>query len=225
MSELVHKIYGTKFPKSKMFTERICNAIRLGRYEAHEAKAALSNISAGDRVLELGGGAGFMSTLITQKIAVASYTLVEADYRMLPVIRQMHALNDVAGVTVHHAIASATDGAVGQFALAGNFTASSANRLGVGRREVEVPKISVRSLTDDGVDVLICDIEGGELDVLPSCDLASVRAVIAELHPDVIGSDGVLQVFGAMHGQGLVYDCASSFGNVVTFKRGQVREQ
>ena len=40
-------------------------------------------------------------------------------------------------------------------------------------------------------DVLIMDIEGGELDVLKDADLSSIRAVVLEFHPGAYGIEGM----------------------------------
>lgn len=67
--------------------------------------------------------------------------------------------------------------------------------------------------------MLICDIEGAEVDVIPEMDLSGVRAAIIELHPQWIGSKGVAAVFNAMMQAGLVYFPKWSNAKVVTFRR------
>ena len=69
-------------------------------------------------------------------------------------------------------------------------------------------------------EVLICDIEGGEAELLPAGDWSSLRAAVIELHPQWIGQSGVQAVFDAMQGAGLSYFPRASHGKVVTFRRG-----
>ena len=68
-------------------------------------------------------------------------------------------------------------------------------------------------------DILICDIEGAELDVLPMLDLSRLRGAIVELHPQYIGLKGVQVVFDAMNAAGLVYNPKRSISKGVTFSR------
>jgi FkbM family methyltransferase len=217
---LSHKDYSITFPEVPEITERIRSSITLGHYERYEARAALALVGNGCSVLELGGGAGFLSALLSRHKKLTGYTLVEADPRMIQVIEKTHVLNGVHGVTVIHAIATSNTAETAKFAMAHNFTASSANKLGIGRKEVDVPTVSLSTLiADTNPTVIICDIEGGEADLMKDADLSRVKAVIMELHPPVIGLAGVRTVFDQMHTAGLTYNCATSFGDVVSFVR------
>lgn len=67
--------------------------------------------------------------------------------------------------------------------------------------------------------VLICDIEGAELDLLPQLDLTGLRAVLIELHPQWIGRDGIRKVFAALDRHDLVFFPRWSDGKVAVFRR------
>ena len=40
--------------------------------------------------------------------------------------------------------------------------------------------------------------EGGEVDLLPQADLASVRELIIELHPHIVGDEAIAALIGAL---------------------------
>ncbi|MBL4556551.1 MAG: hypothetical protein JKP98_03220 [Rhodobacteraceae bacterium] len=67
-----------------------------------------------------------------------------------------------------------------------------------------VPRLSLsRLIADVRPTVVLCDVEGGELDLFAGADLAGVRAVILELHPRVYGEEGTAQVLHALRQAGL----------------------
>lgn len=221
---LVHKTLGIKVADADMLTDRIRNSFKTGTYEHWESEAAIRVIKAGDRVLELGGGVGFVSAVVGAKAAkVASYHVIEADPRLKKIIETTHQLNGISGFTVETCMVSTNPAEIekgtAQFALAGNFTASSAKRLNVGRREISVPVRSLDEVLKEHVpNVLICDIEGSELDLVDG-DLGSFRAIMMEIHPDVFGLEGVAQIFRRLTSQGFAYDIKNSNGAVVTFAK------
>ena len=67
--------------------------------------------------------------------------------------------------------------------------------------------------------LLICDIEGAEVDLIPKLDLSQLRAAIIELHPQWIGTTGVNKVFQAFMDVGLAYYHRGSTNKVVAFRK------
>ena len=67
--------------------------------------------------------------------------------------------------------------------------------------------------------VLICDIEGAEVDLIPALPLNNLRAAIIELHPQWIGPAGVNKVFSAFMQAGMAYYHRGSQNKVVAFRR------
>jgi hypothetical protein len=90
--------------------------------------------------------------------------------------------------------------------------------------EVDPPSTKVDVLNaktvfkDIGANVLICDIEGAEVDLIPTLDLTGLRAAIIELHPQWIGPEGVNKVFRAFMDAGLAYYHRGSTNKVVCFR-------
>jgi hypothetical protein len=86
--------------------------------------------------------------------------------------------------------------------------------------EVAIPRHALGAVLEDlRPDLLVCDIEGAEADLLPAGDWSGLRAAVIELHPQWIGQAGVAAVFAAMARAGLTYFPMASEAKVVTFLR------
>jgi hypothetical protein len=66
--------------------DRIRSRLASGGYEGHEARAALMRLRAGQRVLELGSGIGFIACLCARVAGAENVATVEANPALLPVI-------------------------------------------------------------------------------------------------------------------------------------------
>ncbi|WP_299741886.1 FkbM family methyltransferase [uncultured Tateyamaria sp.] len=213
---------GLLFPRdTDVLKPRIAGSLRRGLYERKEGDAVLRVIQPDDVVLELGGGVGFISTLVAKKSQAAHVHVYEANSTLAAYIRQVHDANGIENTTVHHAILGKRKGTK-DFHVRGNILASSVeetNGEGIVRTEtVDVVNAGQQTKAIKPT-VLVCDIEGDEADLLPEMDLSTLRAAVIELHPQWIGPEGVNAVFGAMMGAGLAYYPKLSTQKVVTFRR------
>jgi FkbM family methyltransferase len=213
---------GIRFPHDPAVPlGRSAAALKQDRYEARESEAALRIVRKGDVVLELGGGIGYMSTLLATHRAPTQIHVFEANPALVPYIRRVHAENGVTNATVHHAILGAEAGTA-DFHVRRNFLASSLAPV-EGTEVLETVQIEQRAaaavMAELAPNVLICDIEGAEAELLPLMDLSGLRAAIIELHPQWIGPAGVNAVFTAMIQAGLAYHARTSTNKVVCFRR------
>jgi FkbM family methyltransferase len=176
-------------------------------------------------VLELGGGIGFMSSVLTKNRRPSAYHVFEANPALIPYIHAVHAANGLTGISVTNAMLSPAAEGPRPFYVRGNFLASSmSNDLGDAEggviRTCEVPVLDINTeLRRIRPTYFICDIEGAESAILPHADLSSVRAVVIELHPQFVGQSGVQAVFDVMNAHGLTYFPRASNGKVVLFKK------
>ncbi|MCT4553730.1 MAG: FkbM family methyltransferase [Pelagimonas sp.] len=215
---------GLKIPKHpQLTTGRIRGDLRNGTYERKECDAVMRVVREGDRVLELGGGIGYMSTLLSVKKKVAKVVTYEANPSLIPFITKVHCANGVANVDLRNALLTPAGGAPVPFHIRENFLASSMDYDAEPDTVVDTVSIdqhAIAPVIDDLTpDILVCDIEGAESDLLPAGDWSGLRAAIIELHPQWIGPSGVRAVFDAMHRGGLTYFPKASEGKVVTFRR------
>jgi FkbM family methyltransferase len=180
-----------------IMSDRMIGVLRSGRYERSEAIALDAVVRRGDRILELGGGIGFISTYAAKR--GATVTTVEANPDLIPLIERTHSLNGVSG-TVLHGAATGSPRKV-EFWLVPDFWASSTVH-GKGRA------VTVDGLAIDDLcrrfrpDVLIVDIEGGEADVFTAADLTGVRHIVIEMHPAFIGEEAVGRVRKSIRDRG-----------------------
>ena len=211
-----------RFPKRPgVLPPRIRRALRIGAYETKEAKAVLRVVREGDTVMELGGGVGFISSLIGTSRKVEHIHVFEANGTLAGYIAETHAANGVENATVHHAILGKRKGTA-PFYVRGSLIASSLDEMD-GKGVVRTETVDVRNVKSEikaiKPDVLVCDIEGAEADLIPQMDLSGLRAAVIELHPQWIGPEGVSTVFQAFMAAGLAYYPKLSNQKVGTFRR------
>jgi FkbM family methyltransferase len=204
-----------------VMSEEMQGILRAGEYERAEAKRLPRLIEPGERLVELGAGIGFLSTLAAQAQA-ASIVVFEANPELIPVIEATHRLNGVQSIVRNAVVAPVKLTETTPFYLHRNFWASSLTPVKPKhlRGVVEVPIVTVEAmLREHAPTLLVMDIEGGEADLLDGAELHGVRKVYMELHPKVMGQAGVKRVFDRLSAQGFVYDIGHSSGGVVLFRR------
>lgn len=201
-------------------------SLRRGNYEKPERKAMEGLLRPEDRALEIGSGVGFISTLMARDYGLRDIHSYEANPALIPYIRQVHKLNGVGDhVTCHNALIAPGAGAERPFYVRGDFIASSlsddrGDRFGGVKRVVNIPQIAMAdAVAKNDANILICDIEGAEVELLPQIDLSRFRAAVVELHPKTIGIGGVQKVMDAFSAAGLGYDADRSDHAVVTFQK------
>lgn len=215
------KSRGMLFPKNNDFIKgRVRKLLRTNAYEKKESDAALRVLREGDVVIELGGGIGYMSTLMASKRAIKSVHSFEANPHLIPYIQEVHALNGVTNAHVTNAILGPRKGKV-DFYLRDPMLGSSMELL---EGEDTPPSVKVDVLNAKNVfknikpNVLICDIEGAEVDLIPQLDLTGLRAAVIETHPQWIGPEGMNKVMRAFMDAGLAYYHRGSHGKVLCFR-------
>jgi FkbM family methyltransferase len=211
-----------------VITPAIRTAILTGRFESEEAEAVAGIVEPGDVVLEIGAGIGFMSTLLSRAAGVERVIAVEANPQLLPYMARLHDLNGVRGVRRLNAVLGrdAAAAATATFYLREDFWMGS---LLPGpnpyRATVEVPTIGLDALLrQEGVTLIVCDVEGAESFLFAEADLPGVDRVFLELHDHVTGLRGIASLFAALGSRGFAYDPRHSSGATVLFRRVRADE-
>ena len=172
------------------------------------AKAAAKFVRRSDRVLELGGGIGLISSIVAKIDGVEKVVSVEAHPGLLDVIRETQRLNDVENAELRHGVVAEKDGQDVMFYLRPDFWGSSMEPDSRPYSEA----VAVRGYGLDSLirevkpDIVISDIEGGELELFEHSDLEGVRTVIIELHPRVYGRKGQERILKAFTDRGFIID-------------------
>lgn len=197
---------------------KLARAIYLDPYEEHERRVMLEKLAPDDVVLELGAGIGFISTLCAQKIGSERVCAVEANPVMAETIRETYRLNGVAPRLIC-GLLGVGDGEE-TFYVEANFISSSTRQRSDAAQAVTTRRYDARALLAEiRPSFLICDIEGGEQELLAYLPLDGVRKLCIELHPHVIGNAATSAIFARLLNQGFVCDFAHSSGKVYFFER------
>jgi FkbM family methyltransferase len=213
---------GVKIPlEPSVITPTIREAIDSGRFEAEEASQIPHIVRPGDRVLEIGAGIGFISTLLSRQRRVSRVIAVEANPRLIDYMARLHALNRVRKVHRVNAVLTNEPKASATFYLRRDFWMGSLSpqpNAYVGT--VEVPTMNLDALLrDEAIDLVVCDVEGAETVLFQHADLSGVDRIFLEMHDHVTGLSGVRGLFATMAQHGFVYDPRHSQGSVVLFQR------
>jgi FkbM family methyltransferase len=210
-----------RFPdNASILTSKVRDSLIAQRYEGKEATEVEKLLKEGDRVLELGAGLGFISTICARDSRTASVLSYEADPRLVTYIRDVHALNGVTKADVRHG-ALATDLSRGEmpFFVRHDFWGSSFSEKGGPHvSTVSVPVLSFNAVVENfRPTFIVCDIEGAEGALFEHATLHGVTRVLLEIHSRIIGRSGVKALFDAMSARGFHYDQFHSHGSVVLF--------
>jgi FkbM family methyltransferase len=217
------EMMGVRLPLDpSVMSPLILKTLRAGEYERGEAKNLPNLLEPGERLLELGGGIGFLSALAGIQGKTEAITVVEANPALIPLIHATHALNGVEATVINGAVVGERRSETTSFCVAEDFWASSLSprKSHALSHRVEVPTIAVMDLVrEHRPTMMIIDVEGGETDLFPALQLDGVRLVVMELHEKVIRRAGVKTVFDGLAGQGLYYNTHFSMKGVVVFTR------
>ena len=190
-----------------------------GVYERDEADLIRSTLAPDDRVLELGGGVGFIGTIAALAVRdPAQVLIVEANPQLIPLMERNFNLNGVKPV-VWNGVLGRNGATEVSFYVHADFWASSLTPFSSGR-ETKVMQRDIRDvLTEFRPTYIILDIEGGEIDLFKDLSLAGVRKICIEIHPAVSGKAAVGELFASFGRQGFAIEHMSRSKNVVFFRR------
>lgn len=172
-----------------------------GRYELAERKLAREAIQSGDRVLEIGAGLGVVSILCTRLAGVGNVTSYEANTALEAPIRENFALNDLIPNLVLKAVT--VDGQPITFFQNDNVVSSSVYDRGLVAERITVPSVAIdTAIAETDASVIVMDVEGAEVDLLPAADLRAVREIIVEVHPHIVGAPAIDGMISALTERG-----------------------
>lgn len=187
----------------------------LGKYESAERYAVARFLPRDVPVVELGGSAGVVACLINRlQSEPGAHVVVEANPLVIPTLERNRQANSCRFKTVNCAIAYA--GALASFDVSEGFLASAV-RESPDDHTLQVPAMTLAELVaGEGFEAfsLVCDIEGAEADLVTreGATLQKAAALIMEIHPAVLGSEGVTRLSAELTALGFSREW--SFGNV-----------
>lgn len=192
-----------------------------GGYEAPEIFALQRLLKSGDTVLELGTGMGVVSAVAAKMHPNITVEAYEANPALIEPIHNLHKMNAITNINVNNAILLPTDTeSVRKFNLHKNFTESSIRDGISSANSVDVPVQDFRAVLNKiRPDVFVCDIEGGEEEVFVEADLNGIRAVVLELHPEIVSRAAIKMIFDVCARAGLYPRIEYSSERVVAFEK------
>ncbi|MGR3323406.1 MAG: FkbM family methyltransferase [Pseudooceanicola sp.] len=196
---------GLDVPESPFLTEGRIARINAGRYEEQEIIGALRVVRSGDRVLELGAGLGIVGGIIARNLRPDSVRSYEANPALIPHIEALYAMNGLGariGVENRILLAGPERPETVTLHLTNSYLGSSVIEGKRARDAVTVPTGDFDAALK-GVDVLVMDIEGAELDILRHADLSGLRAMVLEFHPESYGVEGMREAKTILREAGL----------------------
>ena len=209
-----------------IITPNIQIAIENGRFEAEEAAELCHIVEPGDRVLEIGAGIGFISTLLDREEDVEHVIAVEANPGLMPYMELLHSINGVSKVERRNAVLTNTPCESMTFYLRRDFWMGS---LAAGPNPyystVDVPTENFNDLLRrERITIIVCDVEGAESFLFDDADLSGVTRVYLELHDHITGLNGIGNLFRALAEQDFAYDPRHSSKSIVLFRRLEQNE-
>lgn len=165
------------------------NGLYKGNYEAAERDLLKRHLKPGTRVLEIGGGIGFVGLLAASIAGPGNVLTYEANPLLETAIRANHARNAVAPDLRMRAIT--TDGAPVTFHQSDNVISSSIYDRVEAERKIEVQSDAfANAVSDWRADMVVMDVEGYEIDLLATPPEGPTQLLV-ELHPHVVGEDRI----------------------------------
>lgn len=204
-------------------SDYMMEVIRQKRYEIQEARQLKRIIQPNEVVLEIGAGIGFMASLIANNALTTRVVSYEANGSLVPRITETVKNNtgeNFAKWEIRHAVLATgyRDQNEMDFYVHKDFWASS---LTPSADAIRVEKVKVDSFNSVIAEVkptlIVCDIEGGELELFKNADLSGVKKVYLEVHQKRLGRRGIRALFECFHSRDFSYDQHHSEGSVVLF--------
>lgn len=217
MTEL--NVHGVRVPvRAGEVSPEIWDALKSGRYEANEARRVRRAIRPRDHVLELGAGLGVITSIIAAVEGVRVWSF-EADPRTALLAQRVVDRNCGGNVVFTNGLLAAGPPRSVSFYQRADFWMSSRfAEQGPYEQVIEITSRDIDSFIEThGVNVLVMDIEGAELELLQNALLPGVERVFLELHDHLYGLAGVRAISETMSRKGLIYDPRGSSGPCVLY--------
>lgn len=163
---------------------RVRRSIYAELYESSEVKAVRKFVGRDDLVLEAGTSLGYLSLVIASIVGSDRLHTVEGNSDLLPHVEANFRLNGLPLPHIHRGLVCAAGGATRAFNVSREIWSSSVLDRGDTAKVDMVPCLGLdEMLAETGATVFVCDIEGGEAELIEECRFSGLATVIMELHP------------------------------------------
>ena len=170
-------------------SRQVRNGLFKENYEEPERILIRHSLTRGDRVLEIGGGIGFVSLLCAKICGPENVLTYEANPAMTAIIQRNYALNGLAPQLRCKAITAREREAT--FFVSDNIISSSLHERKEARAQTVLADPLDEVIAEWKPTALVMDVEGAETTLLPSSKLTGVTKIILELHPHIVGEPAI----------------------------------
>jgi FkbM family methyltransferase len=165
---------------------KIAGHMMQGSYEGAERATIPRILAKSDKVLEIGAATGLISMLCASIVGPENVIAFEANPEMIDDALYNYGTNGLSvklfnGILQNRAVFSGP-GTQSSFYIDQEFWASNATGS-PNKRKVSVPCFCFEEIAEDfGANALICDIEGGEIELIGMADLSRFTKMLIEIH-------------------------------------------
>jgi FkbM family methyltransferase len=169
------------------YDTKIVTLICQGGYEATERSIVPKLFRPGDRVLEIGTAVGLVTMVLADVVGNENVIGFEANPNLIEDARRNFAANNhvitVKNQVLQNQLCWAGEGSTSDFFIHREYWASSlANKPGT-ISTVNVPNACFEhEIQAFRANCLVCDIEGGEIDLLTNANLIGIDRIMIEIH-------------------------------------------
>jgi len=185
------------FVDAERYSDNMIRDLTGGHYDARERALVADLLRADDRVLEVGTGIGAVTMTAARVVgadAVLTYDgnpSIVADARRNFAFNRLAAIQARAGVLQNRMRFGRSPGKE-KFAISRDFRASRLDDGHGGEDVVASLSVPASCLEDQmaahRASALVCDIEGGEVELLLGAELSKIRLIILRVHDAAVGA-------------------------------------
>jgi FkbM family methyltransferase len=190
----------TLFVDRDNYEPSIASALESGAYESRECQLVKTLIQPGDRIIEVGTGVGLVSMTAASIAGAHNVLTFDANPDIIADAQSNFHRNDLQGIQSRLGILKNCQTFLGMHEMVDFYIAKAfwASRLNASERDPDIVKkvkIPVFCFEDEilshKANVLICDIEGGEVELIMNANLAGIKTIIMETHYWSVGEAAV----------------------------------
>lgn len=219
--EIVHPA-GVRVPfDESAFVEFLIPEVRgdisAGSYCANLIRHLSGSVSPGDRALVIGAGLGVISSLIAKTAHADRVLAVEADPRLIPLLKRVHAMNGAGWVETANGVLSTEATGLIPFYPSRDFRDSSLLHKSRTDLPMLVPCLDLNLiLTDEQINLIICSLPETPIALLAEAELDRVERILVDCSASRIASPDEAKFAAMMVERGFI---VRSMDQVLLFER------
>ena len=207
---------------------KVVKALQTADYELPERLFTQKMLLPPDRVLEVGTGIGIVSMAAAERTSPDQVRTFDGNPYIVADAKKNFAFNRKDGITATLGVLRSRahlkpSEKTLKFTVLKDFWASHIGTGRPGSHLVEIVDVPILCLEHEiaahRANVLIIDIEGGEIDLLDRADLSPIRLIIMETHYWAVGAKATDRMIRRLIYQGFDIDVSISRDGVVVLRR------